>query len=1398
MRTRDPHEIPLDPSPDGVEVALPSPQRADRWQPIRCGLLNIYRYDEEEFRFEQGRLLLRGDNGTGKSRVLALQLPFLLDGEVSPSRVEPDGDTAKRIEWHLLMGRWPDRTGYTWIEFGRMAPEGRAEFVTLGCGMRAVAGRSGLHSRWFFMTRQRVGRDLFLQSADRRPHGRDRLEQALADQGRVFLSAEEYRRAVDDALFGLGPRYERLIDLLIRLRRPKLSQKLDEEELSNTLSEALPVLPAGLIEEVAEAFRSLESDRDALRGFVETREAVQEFLREYSVYARIAVRRRAAAVRSAHSQYEEAQRSVRESERRVAEADARLAELAESRAVAERDHAAAEEAVRTLRSSPEMQTASELAHAEKAARAADAARGTAHSEAQSARRTAEQAREQAESAERHHADIAAEVETRLRSAMAKASAAAMQGAHELHFGTRDAGTIVDPAGLARRAEPALARAMEKLREAIDHLRGREREVDSARREWEISDAARRRAADACTVAREAERGARAGLDQAAAAFQSAFETWRTDLSVLPIGAADTNADEFAAWVEHREGANPWRLAADSVYRRILTAFTDEIADRRQDLAEETKTIDALRAEWTALESGNITAPAPIPGRLADRRGRPGAPLWRICDFRPETTDAERAGVEAALEASGLLDAWLLPDGRLVHPATEDAFLHAEPSQESVSGESLGRWLVPALDSGDPMQQELTPDRIEQLLAGIGGEPNRRLHWVAPDGSWRLGPLSGRWSKSTAAFIGEGARAEARRRRMAELEEELGVLEAAREELAAGLRQLEDDRTTADAEWAAFPGDRPILEAGVRLGVATVAMGAAFAAHEDAERSASRKRIVLEEAEARRDRDAGDLNLGEWVGRLEDLRQALAEYSASLSALWPTLRHWQSNADRLGIAREHHHAAEAELEVRTASHQKAAEQSAAAAMRHETLLAMHGATVAVVLESLRQAEERIIHLRRRMEENQQEQIRQAAAKATSEASRDHARSEQSRNDGNRRAAIQSLEAMAFQQVLAEAHEPFAAIETGPWAVNRAVEIARQIEPLFAETTADDDTWRRRQDSIHDHVQDLRDRLMAHNHQPETHQIEDLVLVRCRFQTRAHSMTELRDAFTAEIHERQRLLEAREREIIENHLLGEAAVELQRLVRGAEEWIASANRELATRPTSTGLRFRFVWEAALEGAFAEVRKAFLKTSELWSPGERTQITRFLQERIRAEQSANEQGSWRDQLGAALDYRRWHRFLVERQQDGLWRRLDKRTYGTGSGGEKALALTLPRFAAAAAHYRSARPDSPRLVLLDEAFAGIDPTMRAQCMGMLAQFDLDVVMTSELEWGCYPSVPGLAIYHLTARPGVDAVASTLWIWNGRQRTRGTDAFPDRSPPLSDTAGANQGLPLLDGSDGR
>jgi uncharacterized protein YPO0396 len=141
--------------------------------------------------------------------------------------------------------------------------------------------------------------------------------------------------------------------------------------------------------------------------------------------------------------------------------------------------------------------------------------------------------------------------------------------------------------------------------------------------------------------------------------------------------------------------------------------------------------------------------------------------------------------------------------------------------------------------------------------------------------------------------------------------------------------------------------------------------------------------------------------------------------------------------------------------------------------------------------------------------------------------------------------------------------------------------------------------------------------------------------------------------------------------------------------------------------------------------------------------------------------------EHLTRALDYRHWHRFRVRRWHDGAFRPLS----GPASSGERALGLTVPLFAAASSHYQSGDfAHAPRLVLLDEAFAGIDDEARAHCMALIREFDLDFVMTSEREWGCYATLPGVAICQVIRREGIDGVYVSRWNWDGRTKREAPD----------------------------
>jgi uncharacterized protein YPO0396 len=347
----------------------------------------------------------------------------------------------------------------------------------------------------------------------------------------------------------------------------------------------------------------------------------------------------------------------------------------------------------------------------------------------------------------------------------------------------------------------------------------------------------------------------------------------------------------------------------------------------------------------------------------------------------------------------------------------------------------------------------------------------------------------------------------------------------------------------------------------------------------------------------------------------------------------------------------------------------------------------------------------------------------------------------------------------------------------------VRTARRIDRSLGDTDAGDGPWQRVQQAIHGHFTELEHALLSHDLRPAATFADELFVVTATFQGAPRTMTELRDLLADETVNRRALLGAREREVLENHLIGDVSAHLHELLRAGDAWVAQVNRELEHMPTSTGMRLRFAWRPRDDGpaGLAQARRRLQSHHAGWSPEQRAELGAFLQAQIDDVRESDHAGTWQQHLAAALDYRRWHLFTIERYQDGQWRRLTRRTHGTGSGGEKALALTVPQFAAAAAHYRSAGPHAPRLIMLDEAFVGIDSDMRAKCLGLLEQFDLDLVMTSEREWGCYPTVPALAIAHMSTRPGVDAVGISRWVWNGRRRERDDTVAPPARPPADE-----------------
>ena len=91
----------------------------------------------------------------------------------------------------------------------------------------------------------------------------------------------------------------------------------------------------------------------------------------------------------------------------------------------------------------------------------------------------------------------------------------------------------------------------------------------------------------------------------------------------------------------------------------------------------------------------------------------------------------------------------------------------------------------------------------------------------------------------------------------------------------------------------------------------------------------------------------------------------------------------------------------------------------------------------------------------------------------------------------------------------------------------------------------------------------------------------------------------------------------------------------------------NDELESRPTSTGMKLRLIWQQARDApdGLDQVRHKLRQTIDAWSADDRAAVGSFLQQRIATEHASNPAAGWAEALTAALDYRRWHEFVIQR---------------------------------------------------------------------------------------------------------------------------------------------------------
>ena len=1370
---------------------------ARRFRPTRAGIINLWDYRDQEFSFADGRLVLRGPNGSGKTKALEVLFPFVLDGRIEPRRLNPFAGEERTMKSNLLYRGQESAHSYVWMEFGRGSRHD-PESVTVGIGMRASRQNDKV-TRWYFVADGRVGVDFSLLGPDDRPLTKKQLAEQLGTDA-ITDRPVDYRAAIDARMFGLGAqRYDQLINLILTLRRPQLAKNLDPKGLSQALTDGLRPLDDQLVLEAARSFSDMEEVGRALEGLTQADRAARNFVGVYSKYLRVQARsdvdqvaRRLEAVTHATTAHfaAAALKERRLAERVAAEHRFDEAERALDQAIADRE---------TLQRSSAYEGKQQLD---------DLAESAAKLKVSAAQQS-DRARKAQSDLEQRSTEAA-----RASAALRDCAAALTRAEDELQIAAEDAGIVWAPVPASARTDQfstALRGHAEERDGDVRAVREALSTVEKAAAERARADTSAARARGLHESARAAVAEAEASVELARAQYASALRAWWTENSGLYATAGITVAayeDLDAAVARIGEDDAP---SLDAV---LADASADGLENVRASRMQASNTVVALTDELSSMRSErdrigaeHDDAPPPFAARTAEREGRVGAPLWRLVRFSDGIDPVDAAGIEAALHAANLLDGWIsAADG----PGSEESEQYLVPLPEATR--PSGRTLADVLEA-EP-GTEVPEPVIRAVLASISLEHDENASTsIGLDGRFWQGVQQGRHQKSDAEYIGATARARRRAARIAELNTSIdsaaAALDAARSEERSAKELLRGLTVAAKA----LPKVSGIVRAQKSVTEAAGALRTSAAA--------------ATAADLELDQSIADLSAKEKRLRSTAVAHRTPHTARDIDSLAAAIRHF-GNQGELVLRRRGEHVRESErareadnrLEEATGLAEELAEEAAIAEENHlqqvqrlDILTEKLGSTADQISVDLERAREKIEACKveqraaRKTDKEAGEAIGKAEGGCNTAQEALRAALTETLDDAGRLAPyarkdllgiLGVTEAYAWpssesawltvDQILygiAHASSPDSEIAVLPQVVHR---LHAALDTATETVKASDSYRKSTRTALTGALQEFDAQLASSGQDYRLHwdSPDGLTVVRVQDEQGYSSVGEFADRIEDARSNQETLLTEHERRILEDALLTGLAQQIHERTVDARELIAQMAAEMKQRRMSSGNTIGVHWVLADnldEGARAVSKLLDRDASALGADDLAAMRAHFASE-IRIARAAHPERSYPEILATTLDYRRWRVFSFTLiRGDGTEDRLTVARHSALSGGEQSVSLHLPLFAAAHVMLSSADPHAPRLLALDEAFAGVDDNGRGELLGLSVQFDLDLFMTGYDLWITYTDVPGCAHYDLAHSTAENTVSAALLVWeNGELFAEhdGTDLAAALGSPLT------------------
>lgn len=1373
-----------------------------KWEIHRIGLVDFWYYDDEDFYFADGKMLLRGANGSGKSVTMQSFIPLLLDGNKASERLDPFGTKARKIENYLLEendGR-EERTAYLYMEFKRKESD---TYFTMGLGLRARKNKK--MDSWYFaiLDGRRIGRDfnLYKDLSDKVSLSKIELRNKLAEGGIVMETQKEYMKFINDRLFGYETveEYKELIDLLLQLRTPKLSKDFKPTVLNEILSNSLQTLSEDDLRPMSEAIENMDSMKSRLDDLKLSKKAADKIAMAYEHYNKKVLYDKAESFDYVMKDYELYKKKNADYELQEKELDQKKQQAGEQ--------------VVILKDEKDVQ--------EKKKKALDANDVTALKEKQlQLEEIVEKQKNDLTNKEKQKEEkksLRIEAENNLKETQEKVHVAEKEIKENLEELAEIAQNIKFD-----EFEFVKAELLENIKEKYDfaaHKGEVERLKKEIKKGLELLSDVEKHELDHERLKQEYEKENKA---------TNQLEHEKEQLEAQEIQVKSEFLEKAYKWNK----GNQQLVFSDDSMRQI--SLTVEQFEKNSDFMEISKNVffeKAKKSELIQKELINATNiyddaekkvqekeieleqwlskkdPEPersqvvLENRLKLTEQKiPYTSFYKVVDFVENISEKQADILEEALLEMGILDALIIPsnyESRVLalDEGVCDKYLFS--NSEYVKN-AIGDLLC--LDAD--VQDLILNQSITNLIQSIGCVKGSGT-FIDEKGNYGIGVIQGTITKKyKAKYIGVKAREKFKKVTIEELQNELSQLKIQLENCRKIVSQWKTAGQILDDEYEKFPKGADIIEA-VKL-VSDI-QDKIYAQNVKIENLTAEIKAVFEKVKELRIEISKVCHQTHLEGKktiFENAKDTLNEYEKGILQVGHNQREYISILAVIKLCESRIEDIDTDL---------------------DNLLY----DITNLERNIRNNSAEIENCEKQLQLSNYEEIKAEldyCIKRLKELPDEIENEVKKEVQLNEKLEVLKIEKVKLEEILEKAQKDVMLLKAG---VKDELDLGYiNLENLRIEASLHKAMEREPSELVNEQkISDKELKFMAeriiekyamYKEKPQSEYMQDMqakfhenlsemseyklqlstkfiaedysefeggfkkpdfrrMVILGKYQSKSVEFPKLLLHLAEDIATQEQLITESDREIFEDILVNTISKKIRAKIYKSENWVKNMNILMDGMDTSSGLKLNLKWkykksEHEHQLDTKELVELLKKDAQILKDEEFIKLSKHFQSKVEEArrilaESGNTQ-SFHSIMKDVLDYRQWFEFQLYYKKTGEEKKeLTNNAFFTLSGGEKAMAMYVPLFSAVVAKYQGANDDAPKLISLDEAFAGVDETNIRDMFKLMIGLDFQFIINSQILWGDYDTVPKLAVYQLLRPENAKYVTVIPYLWNGKQK---------------------------------